>query len=290
MWLPAGMIISPAGLIGWQPAANQLGNNLVQVRVEDGRGGLVLQNFTVEVTTQGANDSPVILSTPLPAATVNRPYRYDLRAIDPDGDPFVWLFDQAPTGMSINATQGTVRWTPNVLQVGDHDVVVRVLDTQGGTSTQRFTVSVRAANLPPAITSVPSVDTATNEIYTYAVGAIDPEGDPLTFSLSTAAERHDHRCSVRLDHVDLPNTGSGPGDRSGGRWPGRDRDPELFPGCPPDRHQPSAADQLPGRGMRAVAGELYQFQVMATDPEGQAISYSFGQLYPDLELPPRRQG
>ena len=40
--------------------------------------------------------------------------------------------------------------------------------------------------MPPGITSAPSTSAYVGEAYAYAVLATDPEGDPLTFSLSAA--------------------------------------------------------------------------------------------------------
>jgi hypothetical protein len=50
---PDGMNISAAGLIEWTPAVNQLGNFTVIIKVSDGRGGSVLQQYRVNVLGQG---------------------------------------------------------------------------------------------------------------------------------------------------------------------------------------------------------------------------------------------
>src|SRR2546426_313613 len=88
--------------------------------------------------------------------------------------------------MSIDAALGTVRWTPTISQLGTNLVVVRVTDGQGGFATQTYSVTVRAVNLPPLITSAPPTKAATNQLYTYAVRAEDPEGEALTFALVSA--------------------------------------------------------------------------------------------------------
>ena len=49
---PAGMTIDAGGVIRWTPAASQFGPNDVTVRVQDGRGGVATQAFTVNVTAQ----------------------------------------------------------------------------------------------------------------------------------------------------------------------------------------------------------------------------------------------
>src|SRR5207302_434659 len=76
--------------------------------------------------------------------------------------------------------------TPAADQVGSHDVAVQVVDARGAGVTQSFTIRVRGANLFPAINSVPPTQGALGQEYVYAVDANDPDGDPLTFSLTAA--------------------------------------------------------------------------------------------------------
>ena len=87
--------------------------------------------------------------------------------------------------MSIDPNLGTLRWTPTADQLGSQSVVVRVTDPQGAFATQSYSVTVRAVNLPPAITSTPPTQAYQGEAYAYAVRATDPENDTLTFQLTT---------------------------------------------------------------------------------------------------------
>jgi hypothetical protein len=66
-------------------------------------------------------------------------------------------------------------------------VTLVVSDGRGGTATQSFTIVVRPepGNHPPVIISQPVATAAAGQTYTYPVKAIDPDGDPLTYSLST---------------------------------------------------------------------------------------------------------
>jgi len=177
---PAGMTLDPATrLVQWVPAPDQLGDNNVEIRASDGRGGVAVQSFVIEVTATGSNEPPRIVSTPVVTAVKDTPYAYDLRGLDPDGDPLVWSLDAAPRGMSIHELLGTIRWTPAADQVGPADVVVLVTDAQGGRATQRFTINVRAVNSPPSITSVPPTQGNVGQGYRYAVQATDPDNDPL---------------------------------------------------------------------------------------------------------------
>ena len=174
-------------LIVWTPTAAQLGSsNSVALRVDDGRGAAVIQTFTVSVLSSTTNHAPQMVSIPRLAGIVGQLYSYNAQATDPDNDPLTWSLLTAPTGMSIDPALGTIRWTPTLDQLGTNQVVVRAADSYGAWATQTYPVTVRTVNLPPQITSVPPTTAATNELYTYAVEATDPENGLLLFSLTTA--------------------------------------------------------------------------------------------------------
>ena len=184
---PEGMTINAEGRIEWVPSTSQLGDNTVTIEVSDSKGGVIAQSFNVDVisTTNIAslNRSPNITSTPILVTTIDQQYQYKVTATDPDNDPLAWVLDTAPTGMSIDEETGILLWEPTSQQVGIHDVNVRVVDAQGGFSTQGFTLGVNGVNTPPIITSTPLTEAASGKTYTYQVGATDIEGDLLTYEL-----------------------------------------------------------------------------------------------------------
>ena len=181
---PAGMTLDPdTGLISWQPDNSQLGTHPVEVRASDARGGLAVQPFDVQVVTQDSNLPPRITSTPGFGVTVGDLYSYDLVASDPDGDVIVFELADGPLGMSLDGTTGSLRWTPLDQQIGTHDVAVNVLDSQGSIARQSWSVTARATNQPPAIFSTPTTQAAADQLYVYAVGVSDPDGDAVQIDL-----------------------------------------------------------------------------------------------------------
>ncbi|MCI0535158.1 MAG: putative Ig domain-containing protein, partial [Verrucomicrobiales bacterium] len=111
---PEGMTISPStGLILWVPTASQIGNHNVAVQVSDGRGGTATQSYVISVLPDPANHAPIIISEPSTSTVVNKPYSYDVDALDPDGDQLTYLLALSPTGMSINPNTGLIQWTPD---------------------------------------------------------------------------------------------------------------------------------------------------------------------------------
>ncbi len=284
---PAGMAVDAAGLVTWVPAAGQLGPNAVTVRVQDGRGGFATQSFTVQVVTQATNRPPAVTSTPPFAATVGRPYAYDLAAADPDGDPLAWGLDAAPAGVSIDPQRGTLRWTPAADQAGSQSVVVRVVDGQGGFATQSWSVTVRPVNVPPNITSAPPTAAAAGTAYAYAVRAADPDGDALTFRLTTAP------AGMTID----PATGLiqwTPTSAQVGNQAVTVVADDGFGGTATQSYTVVVAAQAANRPpvitsappLAAAVGQPYPYQAAATDPDGDAVLFTLRQAPAGMTIDP----
>ena len=272
---PAGMTIDAAGLVQWTPTAAQMGPNAVEVKVEDGRGGWAVQGFTVNVVTQATNRQPVITSNPATAATVGRLYQYNPAANDPDGDPLVWSLDKAPATMSISATTGALRWTPTSSELGTQEVIVRVIDSQGAWATQSYGILVRLVNVPPNITSDPRTDAKVSEAYLYAVRAVDPENDPLVFSLTTKptgmtidAETGTITWTPSPSQVGSRDVVVRVDDGQSG-WATQSFTVIVSTGT---TNHPPTITSTPS--LTATSGIAYQYTVTASDPDGDALLYS----------------
>jgi len=86
-----------------------------------------------------SNRAPEITSGPVVTAYVGEPYRYDVDAIDLDGNTLAYSLTTKPTGMTINSN-GMISWTPDA--IGDYNVESLVEDGNGGSDTQEFTITV----------------------------------------------------------------------------------------------------------------------------------------------------
>ena len=97
--------------------------------------------------------------------------------------------------MTIDPTTGRIAWSPAADDIGTHGVTVRVEDGRGGWAEQRYVVSVINAppNRPPYFTSVPVVEAYVNTPYRYDSDAIDPDDDPLTYTIIAGPEGHVNR-------------------------------------------------------------------------------------------------
>ncbi len=195
---PTGMSIdSTSGLIRWLPTNNQLGTFAVEITVQDSYGGIGRQTFDVVVvsssdktdptdpaSTTFGNRPPLITSSPVFAATIDKMYEYAVTTIDPDGDQVSLALMGAPTGMQMD-NAGVIRWTPSTQQIGQYTITVVATDEGNAKSQQTYLLSA-ALNQAPLISSTPITTVVAGAVYRYSVVAIDPENDPLTYTLEDA--------------------------------------------------------------------------------------------------------
>ena len=272
---PAGMGFDPAtGALRWTPSPDEVGSDPVAIVVSDGRGLSAEQDFTITVSAQAVNHPPTITSTPIGSAVVGTPYVYDASAVDPDGDALAWSLGTHPAGMSIGAADGAVRWTPSADEIGPQAVQVRVTDPYGAGQVQSFTVIVRGTNSPPVITSTAVTSAAVGHAYSYAVRATDADGDRLAYTLATAP------AGMAIDPASGVISWTPSGDQSGpqavallvddGRG-GSATQTFTVTVAPARPDRPPTITSTPGQA--AVPGSPYQYQVAATDPDGDPITF-----------------
>jgi RHS repeat-associated protein len=271
---PAGMMMDARGLVTWRPSSAQLGDNAVEIRADDGRGGRATQDFHVTVVPFTTSLAPQIVSTPPLAAILGQGYEYDAQATDPAGAPVAWSLDSAPAGMTVDRDQGIVRWTPTIFQLGADPVVLRVRDNQGNATTQAFTVAVRGVNVPPVITSVPPTQAYAGQGYSYAVQAIEPEHEPLTFSLPAAPAR------MTIDAAGVIRWTPGTADVGSTTVTLRVDDGQggvakqtytLVAGAVAPNPPPVITSAAP---LQATAGQTYRYTVEASDPDGDPLHFA----------------
>lgn len=172
------MAINPAtGVISWTPTVT--GSFEVIVEVSDGKSSDT-ENFTVTVNLPSVGPSNIGL-TPL-IATVGVEYTGIATATSGDNTTLTFSLVGVPSGMEISAA-GIITWTPTV--AGDQTVTVVVTDGAGLSDSKSFTIVVSTANHAPVIFLIPDASVTAGENFTYTVEATDPEGDTLSYSLTT---------------------------------------------------------------------------------------------------------
>ncbi|MFC3150850.1 putative Ig domain-containing protein [Litoribrevibacter euphylliae] len=278
---PSGMTVSSTGLVTWTPGDNTTTSGVVTVIAADGGedgAAAATQDWTIAVDS--VNDPPVITSSAGTTATEDVEYSYQVAVDDPDdqnnGIDLSFDLTNAPTGMTVSAT-GLISWTPTHGITSSGEVTLIVSD--GGESdaqpdTELFTVSVTAVNDAPVVTST-AVTTATEDIaYEYDVDATDEEGDAISFSLTTAPTGMTIDSDTGLiawtptEGITSENVDVRVSD-------GTSQVSHSFTVLVTPVNETPVISSTPGTD--ATEDESYQYQVMATDPEGDPLLYLFSQ-------------
>ena len=267
---PGGMSVGQStGVLSWQPTDTDVGDHLVEFQVMDSAGASALGQFTVSVLPSG-NRAPEILSAPPATVTVGQWYRHVLDASDQDGDTLGFELYEAPAGMTVGAN-GALEFLPRATQVGTHSVRVRVFD--GLTSSFysfALTVLPAAGNTAPQFVTLPTDSVVAGQAYRYDADVQDAEGDGYSFRLLL----HPLGMSVTRDGVIawVPD-----GDELGVRdvvlqvsdaqgnvaW--QSWQIKVFQnGAPLITSVPVTS---------AIAGQPYQYQVFAEDPDGLPVTF-----------------
>ena len=184
---PTGVVVDDnTGLLSWTPTSLQLGERTFGIKVKDGKGGESTQILKATVINPVPNTNPVINSQPRTITRLGNTYVYEINATDADGDILSYNLLTKPSGMT--KEKNLISWTPTAAQSGDNSVVIQVSDSQGGSTTQAFNLSVAsvAPNLPPVITNTPNLITNLLQEYQVNFTGVDPDGDALVWSLDAA--------------------------------------------------------------------------------------------------------
>jgi hypothetical protein len=165
------------------PGSGRIGtySNIV-ISVSDGQSSASLPPFSI--TVRAANSTPVIGGTPPASATVGKSYSFRPTASDADGDTLAFSIANKPAWASFSTSTGRLRGTPGSGRIGTYsNIVISVSDGKVRASLPPFSITVVAANAPPAISGTPPALAIVGKSYSFRPTASDPEGATLTFSI-----------------------------------------------------------------------------------------------------------
>ena len=273
---PTGMSIDAVtGQVRWTPQASQSGVRSFTVRATDLRGASVNATYSM---TLAANQAPIIESQPVREAMAGQPFAYDVQASDPDGDLLSYLLVTPPAGMTIDANNGMLKWSPTTAQSGDISVTVRVIDANGGAATQTWTIAVALpANHAPEFETNPDTVVALGQRYDYDANAADIDGDVLQFEMLEAplgmvVDTVTGRIvwQPRADQIGQHAVRLQVSDGRGGV--AVQQFEVLVSGGLDDGNHPPAITSVPETF--AVIGGQYAYQVVADDLDGDTLRYA----------------
>jgi VCBS repeat-containing protein len=175
--------VNPDGSYTYTPNANFNGADSFTVTVSDGNGGSVL--VTIPVTVTPVNDAPVASAPPV-STLEDTPVSGQVTASDVDGDPLGYTVTTPPANGTVTINpDGSYTYTPNANFNGSDSFTVTVSDGNGGTALVTIPVSVGTVNDAP-IASAPPATTPEDTPVGGQIAASDPDGDALTYAVTTA--------------------------------------------------------------------------------------------------------
>ena len=244
--------------------------------------------FTYDLMVLGQlNRAPHFTSTPVTEALVGKPYTYTATAVDPDSDPLIFSLSVGPTNMTVNPNNGAILWNPTVGNLGSQDIRVKVEDGRGGSAEQHYVLSVinPPPNRPPFFTSTPVVVAYVKQPYAYDAEATDPDGDPITFTLTQSPTNAAINFTTGVISWLPAAKQLGPNQVTITALDGRGglalQSYTVLVLPDPANHPPIIITQPV---TNAVAGQIYSYDVDALDPDGDSLTYSFSASPPGMTV------
>lgn len=264
---PAGMKMSRGKLI-WTPGYEQAGDYEVIIRGDDSETQV---DYTINVDVANTNREPRFVSKPVTSAKEDQTYRYALSVKDPDFEGHEGLqFEllEAPEGMQVSGDDA-IEWTPTFDHAGSHDVVVRVTDGEAELE-QKYTVIVENTNRAPVFLRESPVNLEENSEYSYSIDVEDPDQDGVELKLQEGPDGlklDDRQLSWQLDY------------RSAGSYPvvlkATDGDLVTLQSFTLEVANVNREPVIESDAqLRAYESVDYKYEIIATDADNEAISYS----------------
>ena len=232
-----------------------------------------------------SNAIPTIAGIPDTTAMVGQDYEFAPDAADPDDDVLTFTIQNRPGWASFSPSTGRLSGRPPASAAARTyaDIRIRVSDSKALAELPSFNLEVESdpsANTAPTISGLPATTTIVGNSYAFAPEATDPDGQVLSFSIDNLP--------VWASFDSLTGELSGtPGDGDVGTYTGivitvsdgtqssslPSFDITVSAGAPPPTD--NRAPVISGSPALAVtAGEAYFFRPTASDPDGQALSFS----------------
>ena len=261
-------INSGSGVISGTLSFSSAGSHSVDVSVSD---GIALDHATFVWTVANVNRPPTLTNPGDQSNSEGESINLALSATDPDGDPLAYSAVGLPDGLSISSGSGVISGTLSLVSAGSHHVDLTVSDGTASDSVS-FVWAVGGANQPPTLTNPGAQNNSEGESVNLALSATDPDGDALTYhavglpdglsinSGSGLIAGTLSFASAGSHNVDLSVSDGTASDSVSIVWTvtGVNRSPALT----------NPGDQ------NSSEGESINLALSATDPDGDALTYS----------------
>jgi len=292
--MPTGATFTDNGdgtaTFSWIPDFGQAGNfpNVLFTVTDDGVP-FASDSESITITVGDVNRLPVLGQTGDRMVAEGDLLEFILIATDPDGDNLSYAIGNAPAGATLvdhGDGTATFSWIPDFAQAGNFPNVLFTVTDDGTPSTsdqETITITVGDVNRPPVLNQIADRTVAEGDLLELILIATDPDGDNLSYAIGNAPAG-----ATLVDHGDGTATFNWTPDFvQAGNFPSvlfivtddgtsSASDQEAITITVGDVNRPPVLNQT---GDRTVAeGELLEFTLTATDPDGDNMSYVIGNM------------
>ena len=267
---------STGALTGTPTSANIGTFTGIVIAVSDGTSTAALPAFSIQVQSP-PDHAPVIGGTPSTNVVAGASYSFTPTAGDPDGDTLTFSIANQPSWATFSSRTGQLSGTPAKTNTGTFsNVVISVSDGTLTAALPAFSIQVQPPpDHAPVIGGTPSTNVVAGASYSFTPTASDPDGDTLTFSVAN-----------RPSWASFSNT---TGQLSGTATTGN---VGIFSGIMISVSDGTLTTSLPAFAIAvsapanppptisgapatsANAGTAYSFTPTASDPNGNALTFS----------------
>ena len=267
---------STGALTGTPTSANIGTFTGIVIAVSDGTSTAALPAFSIQVQSP-PDHAPVIGGTPSTNVVAGASYSFTPTAGDPDGDTLTFSIANQPSWATFSSRTGQLSGTPAKTNTGTFsNIVISVSDGTLTAALPAFSIQVQPPpDHAPVIGGTPSTNVVAGASYSFTPTASDPDGDTLTFSVAN-----------RPSWASFSNT---TGQLSGTATTGN---VGIFSGIVISVSDGTLTTSLPAFAIAvsapanppptisgtpatsANAGTAYSFTPTASDPNGNALTFS----------------
>ncbi|HEX6827988.1 MAG TPA: putative Ig domain-containing protein [Burkholderiales bacterium] len=278
---------------GWRPGAN---NSLFDIfdpslATATGQNPPTTLVGAADPVAAPVNNPPVVNSISNQTVNENQLLTVTPVASDPDGNALTFSGGNLPTGAAVNATTGVLTWTPTFAQAGNYPNVTITATDNGSpalSASRQFTITVGDVNRPPVLNAIGAKTVNEGQPLTFTASATDPDGNALTFSATglptgatlnattgafawtpTFAQAGNATVTVTVTDNGTPAA----------------NDSETITITVGNVNQPPVLNPI---GSKTVGeNQLLTFTASATDPDGNSLTFSGGNLPTGATLTPQ---
>ena len=270
--LPDGAVFNlDTRTFSWTPTFEQAGSHPdVHFEVNDGE---LTDWKSITITVNNTNRPPVLDHIGNRSVAENSLLEFTINAADPDLDPLAYSALNLPDGAVFDPHTKTFSWTPTFEQAGTYtDILFKVSDGEL-TDSENITIVVDNTNRPPVLAPIGNKTTSENSLLEFTITVTDPDGDVLMYSAS----------ALPAGAVFDPSTGSfswTPTFEQAGMYAdihfgvtdGESTDGENITIVVDNTNRPPVLGPI---GNKTISeNSLLEFTITATDPDGDALTYS----------------